>query len=235
MREGFSNDVPCPCWAALLCAIVVDTSAVAGELQKAEKQINRITAMAADMTARRIVSRTVSDMLNVRRQQLQQERCAMALNYGSLFLAHELTANGASMSDIAAQLRAGKTMVQIASDRHADWKQIAADAKKLNSRIEDNLYKFFVNDAAQKQRDDADLYHRASDVVSADVRVSQKALEEAQQIYLFWREPVAQRKDSTLDPDSERNARRTYDPVGEGNQPGQVSRSGPSVAVGPPH
>lgn len=221
--------------ATLLCAVVFASPAVADDLQKAEKQINRITAMSSDMTARRIVSRTVSDTLNVKRPQLQQERRAMNLNYGFLFLAHQLTATGASMSDIAAQLKAGKNVVQIANDRHADWKRIAVEAKKMNDKIEDNLYKFFLNDTVQRQHDEEDQYHSVFDVVSADVLVSQEDLDKAQQTYLFWKDRVGQRKGAALDADSEREARRTYDPVRSGDQPGQTSRSGPTVAVGPPH
>jgi hypothetical protein len=219
--------------ATLLSAIVAHTTAAADEMQKAQLQINRISAMAADMTARRIVSKALSDTLNIKRLQLQQERLAMNLNYGSLFLAHQLIASGASMSEIATQLKAGKTITQIVNDRHGDWKQIAANAKKLNQRIEDGLYRFFLNDAAQKQSDQTDEYRPASDVVSADALVSQADLEKAQDIYLFWRQRAA-KQSAVLDPQSELRARRTYDPVRDGNQPGEVTRSGPGTMVTPP-
>src|SRR5205085_8523546 len=164
--------------------------ALADDAQKAEKQINQVSAMAMDVTARRIVSRTVSDALNVKRPQLQKDRRALNLAYGTLFLAQELVSTGASMSDIAAQLKAGKNIVQIATEHHADWKRIAADTKKLNNKIEDNLYKFFLDDTVQKQRDNGDQYQSALDVVAADVNVSQQDLQKAQQTYLFWLERV---------------------------------------------
>jgi hypothetical protein len=44
----------------------------------------------------------------------------MNLNYGDLYVAHVLVKGGAKMDDIAAQLKAGKKMSQIANDQHAD-------------------------------------------------------------------------------------------------------------------
>src|SRR5215471_7618173 len=104
----------------------------ADDHQKAEKQLKRITAMATDVTGRRMVSKSMADQLAVPRFQLVQERRSMNLNYGDLFVVHTLLRNGMSMGDIAAQLKSGKTVSQIADDKSA-WKQIAGDSKKLNS------------------------------------------------------------------------------------------------------
>ena len=130
----------------VILALTVALSAVADDQQKAEKQVNKVTAMASDATGRRVVSMTVSDLLNMKRSDVVQERRETGLNYGHMFIAHQLTVNGAKMSDIAEQLKAGKNIYQIGNDQHANWKQIAADAKKLNTKIEDNLYKHFVNE-----------------------------------------------------------------------------------------
>ncbi|HEY6970256.1 MAG TPA: hypothetical protein VJA94_13700, partial [Candidatus Angelobacter sp.] len=123
-------------FAAILSAV----PAFSDDQQKAEKQIRKISAMATDVNARSIVSRSMSDMLKVERNQLQRERRAMTLNYGCLFIAHELTARGMKMMDVAIRLQAHETIFQIATEQHADWKKIADDAKKLNGRIEDNIY-----------------------------------------------------------------------------------------------
>src|ERR1700758_3096363 len=118
-----------PCLVAL-AAMVCATPAFADDQQKAEKQIRRITAMASDVTARAIVSRTLSEMLHVKRDQLVRERRAMNLNYGAVFLAHQLTIKGTKMLDIALQLPR-EDIYQIANAQHADWKQVTAEAKKL--------------------------------------------------------------------------------------------------------
>src|SRR5215472_8166878 len=91
-----------------ILALSVALSAVpafSDDQQKAEKQIRKISAMATDVTARGIVSRSMSDMLKIDRDQLQRERRAMNLNYGCLFIAHELTARGMKMLDVAMRLQ----------------------------------------------------------------------------------------------------------------------------------
>jgi hypothetical protein len=60
------------------------------DLPKAEKQIRMITVMSRDHIARSIISRTFADTFNVQRSQLVAERKSLGLNYGGLFLVHEL-------------------------------------------------------------------------------------------------------------------------------------------------
>jgi len=117
----------------IILALSAALPALADDQQKAEKQVNKVTAMATDPTGRRVVSMTVSDVLNTKRPDVVQERRETGLNYGHLFIAHQLTAGGAKMSDIAAQLKSGKNIYQIGNDQQANWKQIAADAKKLKT------------------------------------------------------------------------------------------------------
>ncbi len=175
----------------VLFTLTIAIPVFAGDLQKAEKQAHKITAMATDATGRRIVSMTISHILKVKRPELVQERRDAKLNYGSLFIAHELTVAGAKMSDIAAQLQAGKTIFQIANDQHANWKQIAADTKKLNSKIEAQIYKHFLNAKADEERDQADKYDPTFDVVTADNDVTMREIEEAQRTYVLWRDRAA--------------------------------------------
>jgi len=214
----------------VILALTVALSAVADDQQKAEKQVNKVTAMATDPTGRRVVSMTVSDVLNTKRPDVVQERRETGLNYGHLFIAHQLTAGGAKMSDIAAQLKSGKNIYQIGNDQQANWKQIAADAKKLNSKVEDNLYKHFLNDKADRDRELADKYDPNFDKVKADSDVSKEELASAQDVYVLWRDRAAGRQGSTLDTADERAARQGHDHVRNGGpQTDQATPTG-----GPP-
>src|ERR1700756_5186955 len=103
------------CFVALL-AIFSRAPIFADDQQKAEKQIRKVTAMASDVTARAIVSMAMAEMLHVKRDQLVRERRAMNLNYGAIFLAHQLTAKGTKMLDIALQLPIRKDIYQVAND-----------------------------------------------------------------------------------------------------------------------
>ena len=180
-----------PCLLALL-AVTCGGAASADDQQKAEKQLRKVTAMAADVNARAIVSRTVADLLNVKRDQLVRERRAMNLSYGEVFLAHQLTAKGARMLDIALQLPVRKGIYQVANDQHADWKQIAAETKKLNSRIEDNIYKHFLHAKADTDRDTMEKYDATLDWVKADAEPTTAELLEAQEVYILWRTRAGQ-------------------------------------------
>lgn len=173
--------------AAALSAV----PAFSDDQQKAEKQVRKISAMASDVTARSIVSRSLSDMLKIDRDQLQRERRAMNLNYGCLFIAHQLTARGMKMLDVALRLQAHQTIFQIANDQHADWKKIADDAKKLNGKIEDNIYKHFLHAEPDRVRDLTDKYDSTADWVKTDADVTQAEIIEAQEIYVRWRDRAA--------------------------------------------
>jgi hypothetical protein len=175
----------------VLAATLSAVPAFSDDQQKAEKQIRKISAMATDVNARSIVSRSMSDMLKIERNQLQRERRAMNLNYGCLFIAHELTARGLKMMDVAMRLQAHETVFQIANEQHADWKKIADDAKKLNGRIEDNIYKHFLHADADRDRDLSDKYDSTADWVKTDADPTPAEIVEAQEIYVQWRDRAA--------------------------------------------
>src|SRR5215475_7287554 len=151
IRSGFRRRLEMR-QALLILAITLTSSLAvfADDQQKADKEIRKINAMAWDSTARAVVNKSLSETLKMDRSQLIQERRELGLNYGCLFVAHELALNGSSMKDIAASLKGGKSIVQISNEYNANWKQIAADGKKLNSKIEDNLYKYFVASQSDK-------------------------------------------------------------------------------------
>jgi hypothetical protein len=201
-----------PSIAVLVLSLAIP--AFGDDQQKAEKQLHRITAMATDATGRRVVSATVADTLEVKRPDLVTERRTMNLNYGDLFVAHILVKNGTKMDDIAAQLKAGKKFDQIANEQHADWKQIASDAKKLDSKVEDNLYNHFLDGKPLADRDAAENYDTNIDGVTADNDVSKDEIADAERTYLLWRDRADQKKGSSLDTSSEKAAQGSRgDPV----------------------
>lgn len=189
-----------------LLALTVAIPAFSDDQQKAEKQLHKITAMATDATGRRVVSITVADALEAKRPDLVMERRTMNLNYGDLFVAHGLVQHGAKMEDIAAQLKAGKNIGQIANEQHADWKQIAADAKRLNAKMEDSLYQHFLSGKADAQRDAADSYDPMIDGVKADNDVSKDDIADAEHTYQVWRDRADKARDSKLDSSTEKAA-----------------------------
>jgi hypothetical protein len=152
----------------MVLGLTMVPSVFGDDQQKVEKQLNRISAMAADATGHRIVSATMADMLQVKRPELVQQRLKMNLSYGSLFLAHQLVAGGANLDDIASGIQGGKSLSQIANERNADWKQILEVAKKLNGKIEEHVYSHFIDDKSDKARDEADHYEPFADMVKAD-------------------------------------------------------------------
>jgi hypothetical protein len=147
--------------------------------------------MATDFTGRRAVNVAMSQQLNVPRPKLVEARGQTGLSYGSLFLAEELVKNGMTMDDIAAQLKAGKQIGDLANEHHLDWKQVMADAKKANEAVDQNLYKYFVKQKESAAQDEKDQYDVHYDGVKADAEVSQNDISGAQDRYLREKERAA--------------------------------------------
>ncbi len=105
------------CFFLCAIALALAVTAFADDQEKATTEIKRITSISVDANMRSIVNRTMADMLKVSRLDLVKQRQELNLNYGALFLTHQLTAGGAKMEDIAAQLKAGKKIFDIANDR----------------------------------------------------------------------------------------------------------------------
>jgi hypothetical protein len=173
---------------ALLLAAAVP--AFGQEYKNAEKQVRKVTAMATDKTGRRLVSMSVADTLKTPRFELVAERRDSGMDYGSLFVAHRLASGGSSFNDIIAEWKGGASIWQIGDERHANWKQIASAAHKLNTKIEDYVYRHFLNKRntdADDERDIADQYDPLRDGVKADFEVTIEEIVEAQTRYVFWR------------------------------------------------
>jgi hypothetical protein len=176
-------------YLAVLLAIV--GCAWASDQEKAEKQIRMMTAMSRDDTARSIVSRTFADVFKMQRPQMVMERKQLGLNYGGLFLVHELVLSGTQMEQVAAQLRARKSIFEITNASHADWKRIAADAKKMNNRINDSVYKHFLHSRPDEERDKLERYNPSTDLVRADGEATLDEILKAQSEFVFWRNQAA--------------------------------------------
>jgi hypothetical protein len=211
-----------------LLSFLVPLLAGSDEQQKAHKIVNKVTAMAIDPAGKRAVSLSMSQYLSAGRAELVQVRQAMNMNYGDLFVAYELVKSGAKMDVIAAKMKTGKTVWQTADEEHADWKQIASDAKKLNGKVDTNLLGHFGKNKAETQRDRADGYDPFLDSVRADNDVSRQEIEDAQQRYVFLRDHAGVASASPLDTSTEKSARlvRT-DPVRTGGPTGAPSSAPP--------
>lgn len=179
--------------SSLLLLLAVSTPGISDDRedrQKAEAQARKITAMATDKVGRRMVSMSVADAYKLPRRQMVDERRKMGLDYGSYIVARELLARGVAISDQLTRIAGGKTIWQIAEEEHANWKQIAAAAKKQNGKIEDYIYRHFLNgknEEADAQRDRADQYNLAYDAVQTDFNVTMEEIAAAQTRYAFWR------------------------------------------------
>jgi len=204
-------------WLTIL--LIGTLPALAGDQQKADKQCRRITAITADAMARSIVSQSIADFLGVERMQLVRERHALNLSYGSLFLAHELTPAGAPMAATAAQLQNDKNLATIAPSSNANWHAIAEAGRRLNAKIEDDIYKHFLHDAADKQLIPADKYNPDADIVKADTNISPEEVAQAHQIYVFWRDRAAPNHTTNLDSASQTIVGKSADVFKGGDRP----------------
>jgi hypothetical protein len=188
-------------WLLSLLFLLSTSAAVYGDdREKAEKLVRKITAMATDKVGRQLVSMSVADTFKLPRPALVHQRRQLSLDYGSFFVAHELIGGGTTLPDIAADLKAGKTIWQVGNERHADWKKIAADAKKQNAKIEDYIYRHFLNKKnyeADQQRDLADKYDIRQDAVRTDFNVTPDEMVEAQTRYVFWRTEAGKMNSAT--------------------------------------
>ena len=215
-------------------ALSVSLPLTADDQQKAEKQTQKITAMATDSNARRTVSMTISDVLGITRREVLRERRRTGLNYGALFVAHQLMTQGATIADIDTQLKAGRNIWQIAAAQGANWKKIASEAKTMNNKIEDNLYKRFVKAEPFTERDQADRYNPDFDVLKADFAVTQEEVEQAQNTYVFWRDRASERRGERLDTAQEQAARLDHARAGGPQGRGAGMGSKPPSAGGLP-
>jgi hypothetical protein len=217
MRTNRLKPVAGACLAIFLIACA--SVAFGSDQQKAEKRLRRITAMAADSAARGIVNQTMADVVQAKRIELMRQRHAMNLSYGSLFLAHQLTAAGATMLDIALQLQSGKDIAQIANERNANWKAIGDAAKQLNEKIEDNIYRHFLHLQAELEQAAMDKYDAHADMVRADLDVTAEEVASARADFDCWKNRGSAPRGGRLDSRTESELGPSADVYKGGERP----------------
>jgi hypothetical protein len=176
---------------ACVCVLLLALPAFGDDQQKAQKEINKITAMATDFDGRRVVNLSISEMFTVPRAALVEQRAQTGLNYGGLFVAQELAKSGMTKDDIASKLKTGVTISDLANQQHLDWKQLAQEAKKLNAAIDNNLYSFFLGKKGTVAQDAADKYDVHYDGAKTDADISKQDIASAQDRYLLWKDRAA--------------------------------------------
>ena len=191
----------------LLILCLIPLLAAADDQQKAHKILNKLTAMATDPAGKRAVSQAVSQQLSITRDELAQRRHDLNLNYGDLFVVYQLTRSGMVMDNLADKIKTGKTVWQAATELRADWKRIASEAKKLSSKVDNNLLAHFSGKKSEAERERADGYDPFRDTVKADNNVAQQEIEDAQKSYAFLRDHAGSVSGSNLDAVSERAVR----------------------------
>jgi hypothetical protein len=176
---------------AFFALLLVASPAFSDDQQKAQKEINKITAMATDFDGRRVVNLSMAEMFKVPRPSLVAQRGQTGLNYGNLFLVQELEQSGVTPADIATKLNSGSKISDIANQQHIDWKRVGEDGKKLNAAIDQNLYNFFLGKKLTAAQDSADKYDVHYDGVKADSDIGKQEIASAQDRYLLWKDRAA--------------------------------------------
>jgi len=174
------------------------------------------------------VNQSIAEMVSLKRMDLVQQRRETGLNYGSLLLAHELSKLGLDMKEISARLKSGKDIFQIASEANVKWKEICDRAKKLNSKVDDNLYKHFLHPKDDKSVARADDYNIIYDGVKADADVSQSEIDQAQNRYQLWLQRASPNSDKRLGTADEKAA--AYDHVRSGGPHGASGNTSGGIA-----
>lgn len=164
---------------------LVQRVAAEDQQQKAATQIQKVSALAFDKGARPFVSETLAEFLKIPRMDLVRERQTANLSYGNLFLVHRLADSSTNLVQMIGEVHAGKSLWDIGNEKHADWQQIAKEAKKLNEKIEAALYDFFLNGPPDPKRHPPDGYDVIKDRVAADGQgLTKQDLEAAQDTYV---------------------------------------------------
>jgi hypothetical protein len=171
---------------ALVSGLFVTGQEQSKDRQKTEHEIRRITALAADPTARPVVNRAFSDALKTDRNELVSQRRDANLSYGGLFLAHYLMLADPQLTlgSIASQLTSGRDLFQLGDAQHADWKRIAAESEKMNGKLEAAFYQYFQDRASGNDLEAHQHYDARRDSVPADTQgVTRQELAAAQDTY----------------------------------------------------
>jgi len=125
----------------LLCTAV---AFAATDQQKTQRELSHISALSSDAATRPVVNAEIAKELNTDRVRLVAERQDMSLSYGNLYLLSELLKGGAKLDDVAAQLKSGKSIADVANASKIDWKKVQKDTKDFEKKLEKSLYDSMV-------------------------------------------------------------------------------------------
>lgn len=140
------------------------------EARRLDKEIKKISLVAVDLDGRRVVNRVMAQQLGVSREQLVEERKQTGLIYGRLFEAHEMARlEGLVFGQVARQMKQGHYLLEISEQHHADLKEILADAKKLNKKIDEELDRLEDGIEDEQSEDTAASYDPSDDSLDADI------------------------------------------------------------------
>lgn len=155
--------------AVLLFAPLVWASKEEKQAKKLDKELKKISLTAAVLDGRRVVNRVMAAHLSVSRKQLVEERRQTGFVYGQIFGAHEVArAAGSPFSKVAAEMKQGHSLLAISEQRGVDLKEILADAKTLNKRIDKELDRVASGEENEQADDAADAYDPSDDSMAAD-------------------------------------------------------------------
>src|ERR1700694_2326067 len=102
---------------SLVLLLLAALPAVSDDQQKAQKLLNKVTAMASDASGRRAVSLAISGAVSASRPELARIRHMMNLNYGDVFLVYYLAKSGSTLDEICGQIKRGQTVWEIPNER----------------------------------------------------------------------------------------------------------------------
>jgi len=155
--------------AFLLVASVLQASKEEKDAKKLDKELKKISLTAAVLDGRRVVNRVMAQQLSVSRKQLVNERRKTGFVYGQLFGAHEVGQLGGMKFDQVAQLmNGGHSLLELSDQHNVDLKQILADAKSLNKKIDRELNRVANGEEDEQADDSADSYDPSDDSLTAD-------------------------------------------------------------------
>jgi hypothetical protein len=155
--------------ALVLLAPTLRASKEEKQAKKLDKELKKISLTASVADGRRVVNRVMAEQLGVSRKQLVAERRKTGFVYGQLFGTHEVGRLASLKFDqIAEQMKQGHSLLGISEQHNVDLKEILADAKALNKRIERELDRVANGDENEQAEDTADSYDPSDDSLSAD-------------------------------------------------------------------
>ncbi len=159
--------------SVLVTAIIFAPAVLAAkemqEAKKLDKELKKVSLVAAVPDGRRVVNRVMADEFGVSRQELVKERQKTGFAYGQLFGAHDISRQaGMKFDDIATEMRQGHSLRDISDQHHVDLKELLAHAKSMNKQIGHELNSAGASGEDDNADDSANDYDLSDDSQGAD-------------------------------------------------------------------